>query len=74
MRQFNREYYLLLCLSGRSEEAAAYMEEFKRRDIEENVGFEKENETVQANGGAHGVGEKRPVRGGQGTDGVIKKG
>ncbi len=61
MRQFNREYYLLLCLSGRSEEAAAYMKEFKRGDIEENGGFEKENETVQADGEAHGAGEKKPV-------------
>ena len=54
MGEFNREYYLLLCLSGRSEEATAYMNEFKRGEIKENGGFKKENETVQADGAAPG--------------------
>lgn len=61
MGEFNREYYLLLCLSGRSEEATAYMKEFKRGEIKENGGFKKENETVQADGGAPQPDTAQPV-------------
>ena len=68
MRKFNRDFYLLLCLSGRSAEAAAYMEEFKRGDSDGNGGSEKKNEALQADGEAHGAGKKRPVRGRKGAD------
>lgn len=40
MTQFEQEFYLLLCMSGRGVEAVAYREKCEKREAEEDAGEE----------------------------------
>lgn len=40
MTQFEQEFYLFLCMSGRCEEAVAYREKCEKREVERNAGEE----------------------------------
>lgn len=62
MTDRERNFYLLLCMSGRTAEATAYRERLESKEADENV--REEDKAVQDNGCSQKAGKRgKAVRG-----------